>query len=117
MKLCFVEGFCSVDVRSLKLKRLKLDRYSLLDDGRDHTLDIILQDYGVIVAVYAEYLSKGLGILSSGIDAQYHRLRYARFLCKYESEKAENDYFNENDDPPTPSSKIAPKQTDRVLHI
>ncbi len=43
MELCFVEGFCSVDVRSLKLKRLKLDHYSLLDDGRDHTLDIVLQ--------------------------------------------------------------------------
>ncbi|KAF3663615.1 putative glycosyltransferase [Capsicum annuum] len=32
-----------VDVRSLKLKRLKLNRYSLLDDGRDRTLDIVLR--------------------------------------------------------------------------
>ncbi|PHT47534.1 hypothetical protein CQW23_11742 [Capsicum baccatum] len=32
MELYFVDDFCSVDVRSLKLKRLKLDRYSLLDD-------------------------------------------------------------------------------------
>ncbi|KAF3646386.1 hypothetical protein FXO38_19201 [Capsicum annuum] len=41
MELSCVEGFCRVDVRSLKLKRLRLDRYSLLDDGRDHTLEII----------------------------------------------------------------------------
>ncbi|KAF3657227.1 putative late blight resistance protein -like protein R1B-12-like [Capsicum annuum] len=32
-----------VDVRSLKLKRLKLNCYSLLDDGRDRTLDIVLR--------------------------------------------------------------------------
>ncbi|KAM3322012.1 hypothetical protein P3S67_003163 [Capsicum chacoense] len=74
-------------------------------------------DCGVFVVVYVEYLSKGLGILSPDIDAQYHCLRYASFLCKYESEKAENDYFSENDDPPRTSSKFAPKQTDSVLHI
>ncbi|PHU29586.1 hypothetical protein BC332_01679 [Capsicum chinense] len=47
-------------------------------------------DCGVFVAVYTEYLSEGLGILCSGIDAQYHRLRYSSLLCKYGSEKAEN---------------------------
>ncbi|KAF3641556.1 putative protein EIN4-like [Capsicum annuum] len=66
-------------------------------------------DCDVFVAVYAEYLSKGLGIPSSGIDAQYHRLRSASLLCKYGSEKAENDYFSENDDPTRQSSKFAPK--------
>ncbi|PHU28740.1 hypothetical protein BC332_00833 [Capsicum chinense] len=53
----------------------------------------------VFVAVYAEYLSEELGILFSNIDAQYHRLRYASLLCKYGSEKTENDYFSENDNP------------------
>ncbi|PHT32676.1 hypothetical protein CQW23_29013 [Capsicum baccatum] len=74
-------------------------------------------DCGVFVAVYAEYLSEGLGILYSDIDAQYHRLKYATLLCKYGSEKTENDYFSENDDPPRPMSKFAPKEIDRVLHI
>ncbi|PHT58368.1 hypothetical protein CQW23_00731 [Capsicum baccatum] len=55
---------------------------------------------GVFVDVYAEYLSEGLGIPSSGIDAQYHRMRYVTLLCKYGSVKAEND------DPPRPRSSF-----------
>ncbi|PHU25787.1 hypothetical protein BC332_04119 [Capsicum chinense] len=74
-------------------------------------------DCGVFVADYAGYLSEGLGIPCSGIEAQYHRLRYASVLCKYESEKEENRYFSKNDDPPRPRSKFAPKETDRVLLI
>ncbi|KAF3647980.1 hypothetical protein FXO38_18384 [Capsicum annuum] len=76
-----------------------------------------LGDCGVFVAVCVEYLSEGLGISSLGIDAQYHRLRYNHLLCKYGSEKEENDYFIENDDPPRPRSKFTPKETDRVLHM
>ncbi|KAF3667309.1 hypothetical protein FXO37_10074 [Capsicum annuum] len=68
-------------------------------------------------AVCVEYLSEGLGISSLGIDAQYHRLRYNHLLCKYGSEKEENDYFIENDDPPRPRSKFTPKETDCVLHM
>ncbi|PHT72109.1 hypothetical protein T459_22894 [Capsicum annuum] len=67
--------------------------------------------------IYAEYLSEGLGTSSSGIDAQYHRLRYASLLWKYRSEKSENDYFSENDNLPRPRSKFTSKETDRVLHI
>ncbi|KAF3648825.1 putative protein EIN4-like [Capsicum annuum] len=37
-------------------------------------------DCGVFVVVYFEYLSEGLGIPCSGIDAQYHRLRYTFLL-------------------------------------
>ncbi|PHU04415.1 hypothetical protein BC332_25237 [Capsicum chinense] len=74
-------------------------------------------DCGIFVFVYAEYLSEVLHIPYSGIDAQYHRLRYATLLCKYESEKAENGYFSENDDPPRPRSNFAPKEIDRVLLI
>ncbi|PHT90537.1 hypothetical protein T459_05650 [Capsicum annuum] len=65
---------------------------------------------GVFVAVYAEYLSKGLGIPCSSIDAEYHRLRYSSLLCKYGSKKAENGYYSENDDPPRPRSKFAQKK-------
>ncbi|KAF3671641.1 hypothetical protein FXO37_07926 [Capsicum annuum] len=66
-------------------------------------------DCGVFVAVYAEYLSEGLDIPSSEIDAHYHCLRYASFLCKYKSVKAGNGYFSENDDPPSPRMKFKPK--------
>ncbi|KAJ8555180.1 hypothetical protein K7X08_012676 [Anisodus acutangulus] len=37
MELYCVEGFSRLDVRSSKLK---LNRYSLVDDGRDHSLEI-----------------------------------------------------------------------------
>ncbi|KAM3326839.1 hypothetical protein P3S67_001965 [Capsicum chacoense] len=72
---------------------------------------------GVFVVVYAEYLSEGLGIPSSGIDAQYHRMRYATFLCKYCSVKAEKGYFSENDDPPRPRSSFTQKEKVCALHI
>ncbi|PHU10370.1 hypothetical protein BC332_22230 [Capsicum chinense] len=68
-------------------------------------------------AVYAEYLSEGLGIPSSGIDAQYHRMRYATLLCKYGSVKAEKEYFSENDDPPRPRSSFTQKEKICALHI
>ncbi|PHT69910.1 hypothetical protein T459_25014 [Capsicum annuum] len=68
------------------------------------------EDCGVFVAVYAENLSEGLGISCSGIDAQYHHLRYITLLCKYGSEKVENNYFSKNDDPPRPRSKSHQKK-------
>ncbi|KAF3645415.1 hypothetical protein FXO38_19648 [Capsicum annuum] len=67
--------------------------------------------------VFAKYLSEELGIPSSGIDAQYHHLRYASLLCKYRSEKVENGYFSDNDDPPRPKSMFSTKEKDHVLHI
>ncbi|PHT48244.1 hypothetical protein CQW23_12452 [Capsicum baccatum] len=75
------------------------------------------RDCGVFIAIFVEYLSEGLGTLSSDIDAQYHRLRYATLLCKYGSEKAKNGYFSENDDPPRQRSIFTPKEKDSVLHI
>ncbi|PHT53581.1 hypothetical protein CQW23_08043 [Capsicum baccatum] len=67
--------------------------------------------------MFAEYLSEGLGKPSSGIDAQYHHLRYATLLCKYWSLKAENGYFSENNDPPRPRSNFTPTVKDRVLNV
>ncbi|KAF3672549.1 hypothetical protein FXO38_06053 [Capsicum annuum] len=78
------------------------------------TLD---ENCGIFVAVYAEYLSGRLGIPSSGIDVQYHRLRYTILLCKYFSEKMENGYFSENNDPPRLSKSFIPAVKDRVLNI
>ncbi|PHT55049.1 hypothetical protein CQW23_03535 [Capsicum baccatum] len=72
---------------------------------------------GVFVAVYAEYLSEGLDIPSLGIDAHYHRSRYASLLCKYVFLKVENGYFSENYNPQMPRMKFTPKETDRVLRI
>ncbi|KAM3396000.1 hypothetical protein P3S68_005006 [Capsicum galapagoense] len=72
---------------------------------------------GVVVAVYAEYLCEGLGIPSSGIDAQYHRMRYATLLCKYGFVNAEKRYFSENDDPPRSRSNFAQNEKICALHI
>ncbi|PHT89940.1 hypothetical protein T459_05053 [Capsicum annuum] len=74
-------------------------------------------DCGVFVVAYSEYLSEGLGIPSSGIDAQYHHMRYATLLCKYDSVKAEKIYFSENNDPPRPRSSFTPKEKVCALHI
>ncbi|OIT35777.1 PREDICTED: F-box/LRR-repeat protein 25-like [Nicotiana attenuata] len=41
MELYCVWEFSRLDIRSSKLKRLKLKNYTLLDDGRDHSLEII----------------------------------------------------------------------------
>ncbi|PHT40068.1 hypothetical protein CQW23_18922 [Capsicum baccatum] len=88
----------------------------------EYVFEIAQQDSGSldcgIVVVYAEYLSEGLCISYSGIDAQYYRLRYSSLLCKYGSKKEKNGYFSENDDPPRPRSKFVEKQkTDSVFHI
>ncbi|KAF3654466.1 putative protein EIN4-like [Capsicum annuum] len=72
---------------------------------------------GVLIAIYAEYLSEGLGIPSSGIDSQYHPMRYATILCKYGSVKAEKGYFSENDDPPRPMSSFTHTQKKSLLCI
>ncbi|PHT76956.1 putative glutathione S-transferase [Capsicum annuum] len=81
------------------------------------TLINTIKGFSPRAAVYAEYLSEGLDIPSSKIDAHYHRLRYVSILCKYGSVKADNGYFSENYDPPRPRMKFTPKETDRVLRI
>ncbi|KAF3650524.1 hypothetical protein FXO37_18428 [Capsicum annuum] len=70
-----------------------------------------------IIAAFAKYLSEGLGIPSSDIDAQYHCLRYPTLLCKYGSLKALSGYFSENDDPPRPRSSFIATAKDRVLTV
>ncbi|XP_047251385.1 uncharacterized protein LOC107879154 [Capsicum annuum] len=74
----------------------------------------IEKDCGVFVSVYAEYLSEGLDISSSKVDAHYHRLRYASILCKYGSVKAENGYFSENDDLQRPRMKTIKNVVDDI---
>ncbi|PHU08942.1 hypothetical protein BC332_20802 [Capsicum chinense] len=87
--------------KSVEWRRIKSTNHQYLSK----MVNKMKRDYGGFVVVYAEYLSEGLGIPSSGIDAQYHRWRYAGLLCKYGSEKEENGYFSENDDPPKPRSR------------
>ncbi|PHT38693.1 Sugar transport protein 13 [Capsicum baccatum] len=74
-------------------------------------------DCGVFVAVFVKYLSEGLGIPSSNINAQYHHLRYSTLLSKYDSLKAESENFSENDDPPRPRSNFTPTTKERVLNV
>ncbi|PHT42445.1 hypothetical protein CQW23_16470 [Capsicum baccatum] len=87
------------------------DAFTSTDEVTDMEMSVIntIKGLSTRTAVYAEYLSEGLGIPYSGIDAQYHRLRYATLLCKSGSKKAENGYFSKNNDPPRPRSKFAPK--------
>ncbi|KAM3219090.1 hypothetical protein P3L10_023621 [Capsicum annuum] len=80
----------------------------------EYVIEIAQQDSET---VYGEYLSEGLGIRSLGIDAQYHRIRYATLLCKYGSVKAEKGYFGENGDPPRPRSNFTQKEKVCALHI
>lgn len=76
-----------------------------------------MQGLWCFVAVFVEYLSEGLDVQSSGIDAQYHRLRYVTLVCKYEFENAENEYFSENDNRPRPRRRFIPAKKDHVLNI
>ncbi|PHU01162.1 hypothetical protein BC332_30949 [Capsicum chinense] len=95
------------------------DAFARTDEVADMKMPLIntIKELSTRAVVYVKYLSEGLGIPSSSIDAQYHRLRYASLLCKYGSEKVENGYFSENEDPPRPRIKFSPKEIDRVLHI
>ncbi|PHT98627.1 hypothetical protein BC332_32418 [Capsicum chinense] len=87
----------------------------------EYVIGIAQQDSGSlncgVFTVYAEYLNEGLGIPSAGIDAQYHRMRYATLLCKYGSVKAKKRYFSENDDPPRSRSSFTQKEKVCALHI
>ncbi|KAF3682155.1 hypothetical protein FXO38_01405 [Capsicum annuum] len=76
-----------------------------------------IRELSTLAVVYAEYLSEGLVIPSLDIDAQYHRLRYASFLCKYGFVKVEKGYFSENDNSPRQRSRFTTKEKGRVLHI
>ncbi|PHU26279.1 hypothetical protein BC332_04611 [Capsicum chinense] len=58
------------------------------------------KDCGVFVAGYAEYLSEEMNVPSDDFEAEYHRMRYATLLRKYDIQKAKKGYVSENDDPP-----------------
>lgn len=61
-----------------------------------HTL---CSDCGVFVAAYAEYLSDGLEVPSSGIVGEALRVRYASLLWNYGVKKMQNGDVSDNDDP------------------
>ncbi|PHU14812.1 hypothetical protein BC332_16017 [Capsicum chinense] len=61
-----------------------------------------LMDYGLFVAVYAEFLSDGHQIPSSEFDPQMHCIRYTSLLWDYGVNKTSNGYVSDNQDPPRP---------------
>ncbi|PHT53843.1 hypothetical protein CQW23_08305 [Capsicum baccatum] len=67
----------------------------------EHLFD--LEDCGVFVAGYAEYLSEEINVPSDDFEAEYHRMHYAILLRKYGIQKAKKGCVSENDDPPRPN--------------
>ncbi|KAF3628218.1 hypothetical protein FXO38_28348 [Capsicum annuum] len=69
----------------------------------EHPFEV--EDCGVFVAGYAEYLSEGINVPSDGFEAEYHRMCYTTLLRKYGIQKTQKGYVSENDDPPRPTSR------------
>ncbi|KAF3640145.1 hypothetical protein FXO38_22277 [Capsicum annuum] len=65
-----------------------------------------IEDCGVFVAGYAEYLSEEINVPSDGFEAEYHQMRYVTLVRKYDIQKEKKGYVSENDDPPRPKSRI-----------
>ncbi|PHU14826.1 hypothetical protein BC332_16031 [Capsicum chinense] len=72
-------------------------------------------DCGVFVVGYAKYLSEEINVPSDGFEAEYHRIRYATLLQKYGIQKAKKGYVSENDDPPSPKSRIIQISDDNAI--
>ncbi|PHT56044.1 hypothetical protein CQW23_04530 [Capsicum baccatum] len=71
-----------------------------------HPFDV--EDCGVYVIGYADYLSEGMNASSDGFDAIYHHMRYASLLQKYGMQKTKRGYVSENDHPPRPRTRTIP---------
>ncbi|PHT53607.1 hypothetical protein CQW23_08069 [Capsicum baccatum] len=65
-------------------------------------------DCRVFVEAYDEFLSDQMQILSSNVDVEYLRKRYATLLRNYGVKKAKNIYTSDHDDPPRPRSFYVP---------
>ncbi|PHT83975.1 hypothetical protein T459_12418 [Capsicum annuum] len=79
----------------------------------EHPFDV--EDCGVFVAGYAEYLSEEMNVPSDGFEAEYHRMCYTTLLQKYGIQKAKKGYVSKNDDPPRPKSRIIQIPDDNAI--
>ncbi|PHT30627.1 hypothetical protein CQW23_29807 [Capsicum baccatum] len=120
------------DSANVRTSTMQVDYSSILLESAQVELDVILEDWvnleayrdkitqrtqflnehpfevedcGVFVAGYAEYLSEGINVPSDGFEAEYHRMCYTTLLRKYGIQKTQKGYVSENDDPPRPTSR------------
>ncbi|KAF3626639.1 hypothetical protein FXO37_30288 [Capsicum annuum] len=61
-----------------------------------------VEDCGVFVTGYAEYISEGMSVPSVGFEAAYHLMRYTSLLRNYGLQKTKKGYVSENEDLPRP---------------
>ncbi|PHU12316.1 hypothetical protein BC332_19246 [Capsicum chinense] len=66
---------------------------------------------------YAEYLSNGLQIPNSGLDARLLHKRYAALLWKYGEVKAQKPYVNDTKDPQRPKPNSIIPNEEQLVHI
>ncbi|XP_055835052.1 uncharacterized protein LOC129903514, partial [Solanum dulcamara] len=71
-------------------------------------------DCGVFLAMFAEYLSDGISIPSTGLNTEFFRSRYAALLWRYGCQKAMDGYVSDNDDPKKPRRDISPNQGELI---
>ncbi|XP_055822242.1 uncharacterized protein LOC129890785 [Solanum dulcamara] len=96
--------------------------WSSLDSYKDKSTGNMLEphhsfaveDCGVFLAMFAEYLSDGISIPNIGLNAEFFRSRYATLLWKYGCQKAMDGYVSDNDDPKKPRRDISPNQGELI---
>ncbi|XP_055814434.1 uncharacterized protein LOC129884094 [Solanum dulcamara] len=71
-------------------------------------------DCGVFLTIFAEYLSDGISIPNTGLNAEFFRSRYAALLWRYGCQKAMDGYVSDNDDPKKPRRDISPSQGELI---
>ncbi|XP_055807056.1 uncharacterized protein LOC129875859 [Solanum dulcamara] len=71
-------------------------------------------DCGVFLAICAEYLSDGVSIPNTGLNAKFFHSRYVALLWRYGCQKAMNGYVSDNDDPKKPRRDISPSQGELI---
>ena len=69
--------------------------------------DIPCRDCGLFVSAYAEFLSNGLEVKSSGVSVEILRMINASHLWNYGILKDRNVYISDNEDPLSPRPKKA----------
>ncbi|PHU14080.1 hypothetical protein BC332_15285 [Capsicum chinense] len=57
-----------------------------------------VEDCGVFVTGYAEYISEGMSVPSVDFEAAYHLMRYTSLLRNYGLQKTKKGYVSENED-------------------
>lgn len=74
-------------------------------------------DCCVYIAALAEFLSDQLVILLDYFRLDYLHNRYTSLLWRYDSDKVEDEYVSENDDPSKPKGQVTPPSEEDLVQI